>query len=236
MRPGSVYFVRAMANKSHFTPELFKFLKELKRHNDRDWFLKNKKRFEETVRNPFLQFIADLGPLLHGISPSFTADPRPSGGSLFRIYRDVRFSSDKSPYKTHVAAQFTHVEGTKGSNVPGFYLHLEPEGSFAAGGVWHPAAPTLMKIRTAIVKHPDDWRAVRRAKINIEGERLSRPPRGFDPEHPFIEDLKLKDFVTSATFTDKEVCSPRFIIDFAAKCSKMTPLLKFLATSLELDW
>jgi uncharacterized protein (TIGR02453 family) len=225
-----------MPNKQHFSPELFKFLKELRANNNREWFAVNKQRFESVARDPFLQFIADFAPRLHGISSSFVADPRPSGGSLFRIYRDIRFSEDKSPYKTHIAAQFRHADAGKDVHTPGFYLHVEPGGCFVAAGLWHPDPPTVTKIRTAIVERPGDWKAVRRSKLKVEGDRLSRPPRGFDPDHEFIEDLKLKDFVNSMTFTDKQVISPGFLTDFAAGCKSMTPLMKFLTKSLELEW
>ena len=225
-----------MATTQHFSPRLFKFLKELRANNDRDWFAANKQRFESDVRDPFLRFIADFAPLLHGISPSFVADPRPSGGSLFRIYRDIRFSQNKSPYKTHMAARFPHVNSGKEISAPGFYLHVEPGTSFIAAGVWHPDARTLMRIRTAIAERPDEWQAVRRSKLPIEGDRLAKPPRGFDPDHRFIEDLKLKDFVTSRTLSEKQVCNPRFILDFAAGCRAMTPLMRFLVEALDLDW
>ena len=236
MTTSALLLCSSMPKTQHFSPDTFKFLKDLKRNNDRDWFTANKQRYESAVRDPFLRFISDFAPLLHGISASFTADPRPSGGSLFRIYRDIRFSKDKSPYKTHVAAQFPHVDASKDVSAPGFYLHIEPGTSFAAAGVWHPDAQTLTRIRTGIVNRPAEWQSVRRSKMKVEGDRLSRPPRGFDPEHPFIEDLKLKDFVASVRFSEKQVCSPRFIMDFAASCKKMTPLLRFLAASLELDW
>src|SRR5215467_1446961 len=112
-------------NNAHFSRDLFKFLKELRENNDREWFTENKQRFESSVRDPFLRFISDFAPLLHGISAYFVADPRPSGGSLFRIYRDIRFSEDKSPYKTHIAAHFRHVASKKGIQAPGFYLHFD---------------------------------------------------------------------------------------------------------------
>jgi uncharacterized protein (TIGR02453 family) len=220
----------------HFSPDLFKFLKDLKRNNDRDWFLANKPRFEAVVRDPFLRFIADFAPLLHGISSNFVANPKPNGGSLFRIHRDIRFSEDKSPYKTHVAANFPHRDAGKDVSAPGFYLHLEPGSCFAAAGVWHPDARTLTKVRTAIVEHPKEWDAVRRNKLKVQGDRLTRPPRGFDPDHRFIEDLKLKDFVYSVTFPEKQVCSPRFLLDFAAECRRMSPLVRFLTAPLGVEW
>jgi uncharacterized protein (TIGR02453 family) len=221
--------------KAHFTPELFKFLKDLRDNNDRDWFAANKHRYESAVRDPFLRFIADFGPLLHSISPAFSADPKPAGGSLFRIHRDVRFSRDKSPYKTHAAARFPHVASGKEAHAPGFYLHLEPGSCFAAAGVWHPDSRTLTRIRTAILKRGDEWvRACR--KVEVEGDRLSRPPKGISPNHPLIEDLKLKDFVASARFSQKQVCSPRFAMYCAARFREMSPLMEFLTGALGFEW
>ena len=227
-----------MTKGQHFSPEFFKFLKDLARNNDRDWFAANKDRFESAVRDPFLRFIADFAAPLGSISPNFRADPKPSGGSLFRIYRDIRFSKDKSPYKTHAAASFPHGDSGKGKEIqaPGFYLHLEPGSCFAAAGLWHPDARTLTMIRTAIVERPKEWQAVRRSKLAIEGERLSKPPRGFDPNHQFVEDLKLKDFVNSMMFSEKQVCSPGFLMEFAAECKKTVPLVRFLTTAVGLDF
>jgi len=222
--------------ESHFSPDLFRFLRELKNNNNREWFAENKQRYEASVRDPFLRFISDLAPMLHGISPRFVADPKPSGGSLFRIYRDIRFSKDKSPYKTHVAASFPHLGARKDFSSAGFYLHLEPRGCFAAAGVWHPDPATLAHVRNAIVESPKEWQAIRRSKLEVHGDRLTRPPKGFDPNHPFIEDLKLKDFVSSATYTDKQVCDPKFILEFANICRKMSPLVRFVTTSLGLEW
>src|ERR1700751_2919089 len=144
---------------SYFSPELFRFLTRLKRNNDRDWFLAHKDEFENNVRQPALQFITDFGGPLSQITPYLMADPRPSRGSLFRIYRDTRFSSDKRPYKTHVAMRFSH----RGKDVhsPGFYLHLETGGCFAASGLWHPEPATLLKVRTAVVGRCEEGRRIR---------------------------------------------------------------------------
>ncbi len=121
----------------YFTPELFQFLRELRRHNDRKWFLQNKERYEIAVRDPFLRLIADLGPLLKKFSPHFLADPSPVGGSMMRICRDLRFSKDKTPYKTSVSAHSGHESAMDGAS-PAFYLHLEPGNSSIGGGVWRP--------------------------------------------------------------------------------------------------
>ena len=114
----------------YFDAQTLAFLRDLKKHNDRAWFAENKDRYEGSVKEPFLQFISDVGPELRKVSTQLVADPRPVGGSMFRIYRDVRFSRDKSPYKTHVGAHFRF--GGKGVHGPGYYLHLEPASCFVA--------------------------------------------------------------------------------------------------------
>ena len=135
-----------MAAEVHFRPEFFRFLRELRENNSRDWFQAQKARYQRDVRDPALRFIGDFAPALKEISPHFRADPRPVGGSLFRIHRDVRFSKDKSPYKTSVGIQFRHEMG-KDAHAPGFYLHLEPENVFLGAGSWRPDGPSLLKIR-----------------------------------------------------------------------------------------
>lgn len=224
------------AAAAHFTPETFKFLRELKRDNSREWFTANKGRYEAHVKAPMLRFIGDFEPFLHTVSDYFVADPRPVGGSMFRIFRDTRFSSDKSPYKTHLAAHFRHSATTKDVHAPGFYLHLEPGGSFAGAGVWRPDSPTLERIRNAIVERPREWATTVKKSPPIEGDVLKRPPRGYDPEHPLIEDLKRKDFVTTVAFKDAEVCAPGFLVAFAKACKTMSPLQAFLTKALGLGW
>jgi uncharacterized protein (TIGR02453 family) len=199
---------------SSFSPELFAFLRDLKRHNRREWFLENKARYEAAVKEPALQFIADFGPPLQKISPEFLAIPKAVGGSLFRIQRDTRFSKDKSPYKTHVGIRFLHRDA-KNVHAPLFYLHLEPRGCFAAIGVWHPEPSTLEKIRQAIVDDPGGYQkatgAARfRKRFEVGGDSLKRPPRGYDPAHPLIEELKRKDFVASCRLDEKDVVRSGF--------------------------
>ena len=223
-----------MAAGSHFSPELFRFLRELAENNSRDWFQANRDRYETTLREPCLRFISDLGPLLRKVSRRVVADPRPSGGSLFRIYRDTRFSKDRSPYKTHAGMYFP-VRGGKDVHTPGFYLHLEPGACFAAAGLWHPDSAALAQVREAIATRPAEWKKAR-VGLSLEAERLRRPPRGYDEDHPFIEDLKRKDFVSSVRLTDREVASPRFLSGFVAECRKMSPLPRFLSAALELPW
>ena len=219
---------------AYFTPELFRFLTRLKRNNKRDWFLAHKDEYETVVRQPALRFITDFAAPLYEITPYLVADPRSSRGSLFRIYRDTRFSSDKRPYKTHLAMRFSH----RGKDVhsPGFYLHLEPGGCFAASGLWHPEPATLLKVREAIVSRPEEWRGVRKLLNWDDASKLSRPPRGFPCDHEFVEDLKLRDLGTAIEFSDAQACSLKFMATFAAACRKMSPLGRFLSSALGLQF
>lgn len=224
----------------HFGPELFDFLRELRENNSRDWFQDNKKRYEHDVKEPLLGFISDFGKKVPKISAHIRADPRPVGGSLFRIYRDVRFSKNKAPYKTHAAAQFRHKRG-KDVHTPGFYLHLEPDQVFAGGGIWHPDSASLKNIRQAMVDCPDDWRKAISGKAfqrdcELQGESLKRPPKGFDAEHPLIEDLKRKDFIAVQSFSEDAALQGDFLNTFVAFCRQTAPLMAFLTSALDVEW
>jgi uncharacterized protein (TIGR02453 family) len=224
------------SSSKSFHPNLFEFLRELKQNNNREWFHANKERYESIVRHPAQQFISDFGPRLGKISEQFSADPRPVGGSLFRIHRDVRFSRDKSPYKTSVGIQFRHKKA-KDVHSPGFYLHLEPGSVFAGIGMWHPDSASLKMIRNAIVNDPRRWKRVLAGKrfsslYELAGDRLKRPPRGYDAEHPLLEDLKRKDFLAVAKLTQKQVTSSGFLDEYAALCRASTPFMKLLCEAV----
>src|SRR5262245_50212653 len=229
-----------MSTEPHFTPALFDFLRELQANNNRDWFLANKTLYEEHAKNPMLRFIADFAEKLRSISPHFTADPRPVGGSLYRIYRDTRFSRDKRPYKTILAAHFRHAAG-KDVPAPGFYLHLEPANCFSGGGLYQPDGETLTKIRKSIVDKADNWTAAVNDERFLEGaelwgEQLKRPPKGFPADHPHAEDLKRKHFVAVTTFDEAEVCAPGFIDRYADACQASAPLMRFLTLAVGQPW
>ena len=222
--------------RRYFGRPFFAFLEELAANNRRDWFQENKERFEEVVKDPALAFISDFGPHLAEVSRHFRADPRPVGGSLFRIYRDVRFSKDKSPYKTHVGIHFRH-ESSKDAHAPGYYLHLGPAGSFAGVGIWRPDAASLQRIRDAIVERPARWRSIFSserftARFAMAGESLQRAPRGYDPEHPLIEDLKRKDFHAGVELGRDEVGATDFLERFARIAADGRPLARFLCEAL----
>ncbi len=225
-----------MAQDAAFSPRLFRFLKDLAANNDRDWFSENRARYESSVKEPALAFIASFAPRLRKISPHFRADARAQGGSLFRIYRDIRFSKDKSPYKTHTGIQFRHEAG-KDAHCPGFYLHLEPGRIFMGAGIWHPDAQTARSIRERIVARPGEWKRATRSKaftetFKLEGDSLKRPPRGFDPSHELMEDLKRKDFIASTKLTQKAVLSPGFLDELTHLCERSSPLMRFLCRAV----
>jgi len=216
---------------SAFPPDLFAFLAELKEHNERDWFNANKDRYETSVVEPALDFIEAFGPRLDAISPHFLADPRRTGGSLFRIYRDTRFSKDKTPYKTTAGLFFRH-ERAKDTAAPGFYLHLAPGDVFAGSGIWHPEPAALKRIRDAIAARPDAWTEATEGQTVI-GHSLKRAPKGFDPDHPLIEHLKRKDFGTLARLSERDVTRPGFVDEYARLCASALPLMRFLGQALD---
>jgi uncharacterized protein (TIGR02453 family) len=225
---------------STITPALFDFLRELKLNNNRQWFEGNKTRYEQVVKQPLLEFITDFGTFLPEISPHYLAIPKATGGSMFRIYRDVRFSKDKSPYKTAAALQFRHEQG-KDVHAPGFYLHLEPGSVFAGCGIWQPDTQTANKIRSTIANRPDNWLAAIQdaafqKTFSLEGESLKQPPRGFDADHPLVEDLKRKDFIGSVELSEQVVCQDDFLTQYVEMCKAASPLMRFLTEALGLAW
>ncbi len=224
----------------YVTRKLFSFFRELKQNNTRAWFQDNKQRYETDVREPLLQFISDFAPSLRRISPYLVCDTSRAGGSLFRIHRDVRFAKDKTPYKTGAGIHFRHAQG-KDVHAPGYYLHLEPGAVFAGAGIWQPDTQTLTGIREAIVANPARWQKItgkkRKLPISLwEGERLKRAPRGFDPDHPLLEDLKRKDFILSTDFTRKAVCAEDFVKLFEQFCRETADFMRLLTEALGLEW
>jgi len=224
----------------HFTPATFAFLTELADNNNREWFRANKSRYDGDVKEPALAFISDFAPHLARISTRFRADPRANGGSLFRIYRDTRFSKDKRPYKTHTGIHFRH-EAAKDAHAPGFYLHLQPGQVFAGAGIWRPGGPTLRSIREAIDEDPDAWLRASgderfRASFELTGDSLIRAPKGFSVDHPLIEDLRRKDFIGGARLDESTVLSHDFPARFAALCHDAAPFQRWLCGAIGVPW
>ncbi len=226
--------------KVYFTPALFRFLRDLKRHNDRHWFVARKALYERDVREPLLRFIADIAEPLGHISPAVLADPRPVGGSMFRIYRDTRFARDKTPYKTHAAAHFRHRAG-RDVHAPGFYLHLEPANVFFGAGLWHPDPETLARIRAGIVENAALWTKITTSRAFVaacywDGEVAKRVPSGIDPNHPLLADLKRKDFTVLVDVPERDALRPDFPQRFLRFCRAVSGLNEFLARALGLPW
>ena len=220
-----------------FPKDFFAFFKELKAHNERAWFEANKQRYRDSVQAPMSQFIEAMAPRLAKVSKHFVADPRTNGGSMFRIYRDVRFSKDKRPYKENAACHFRHALA-KDVHAPGFYMHFSADEVYYGGGMYMPEPPALAKIRDAIVKKPAAWKAVKADKgfVKMYGtlggdHALTRPPRGYDPNHPLIEDIKKKSFFAMRESTVKAVQSAKFVDEVAEAFKAATPLMKFLCAA-----
>jgi uncharacterized protein (TIGR02453 family) len=224
----------------YFTNKAMTFLRKLERNNNRDWFNENKDAYEETVRHPALQFIEEMADDLAKISPHFLAQPKKVGGSLMRVHRDVRFSKDKRPYKTNIGIQFRHELG-KDVHAPGFYVHVEPGDCFIGVGIWRPDAPSLGKIRDVIAETPNKWKTATGNKtfnkhFKLSGESLSRPPRGYDKNHPLVEDLKRKDFIAIAAIDNKQVLDSSFKRLVVNRFKAADNYMNFLCNALNLQY
>lgn len=217
-------------------PSTFKFLKDLKKNNNRPWFDKNRNQYETAK--------SDFQSLVEGIITAIAEFDAPIGNltpkeCIFRITRDIRFSKDKSPYKINMAAYFNI--GGKKSNGAGYYLHFEPGKSIVAGGIWMPLSPDLAKIRQEIDYSFTDWKSLINnssfKKMFIEGvksnETLIRPPKGYDENNPAIEYLKMKSFIVTRPFTDLEILERGFKNNVAKTFKAMKPLIDFLNTSID---
>lgn len=223
-----------------FHPQAIQFLDELASHNNRDWFAKHKHRYEADVLEPALQFISSMQEPLSRVSPHFHAIPKRVGGSLMRIYRDTRFSQDKTPYKTNVGIHFRH-EKCKDVHAPGFYVHISPEECFVGCGIWHPDSKSLAKIRKTINKDPAGWKRASRGKafrkqFKVVGDSLKRPPKGFTAEHPLIDDLKRKDFIVLAELDLDELFDKSLVRTVTSRCKTAKPYVKFLCEALRLKF
>lgn len=220
-----------------FPANTLKFLKKLKRNNNREWFNKNKGDYESYFLAPALAFIEAMQAPLLKISECFTAVPKKSGGSLMRIYRDTRFSKEKTPYKTNIGIHFRHTQG-KDVHAPGYYVHIEPGEVFLGVGIWRPETKALAGIRQLIDEEPAAWKKASagkafRDRFELAGESLKRPPRGYDNEHPWIVDLKRKDFIGVQSLADGDIEQASFVKQVADSFKKATPFMKFLCQAID---
>jgi uncharacterized protein (TIGR02453 family) len=186
---------------AHLRPEGLTFLRNLTRHNDREWFTPRKAVFEAELKEPMLAIIRKVTDAMAGFAPGFV---RPAEKCLFRIYRDTRFSADKKPYKTHVAAWWAH-QGLEKTSGAGFYFHISAKEVVIAAGAYMPEKDQLAAIRHWLVDHHAEFRkllrkpAVRKAFSEFEGNALTRPPKGFPKEHPALDLIQCRQWGLSAT-------------------------------------
>lgn len=223
-----------------FSKSTFDFLRELSVNNNRNWFEQNKARYESAVREPALDFIEAMAPTLEKFAPSFRAEARKTGGSLMRVYRDTRFARDKTPYKTNIGIQFRHMLG-KDVHAPGFYLHIAADECFFGAGSWHPESAVLGKFRDHVANHPERWFSIRddkkfRARWELRGESLTRPPRGYDARHPAIEDIKRKDFLCLSPVSAAEVTGTGIFKLAGRRFAETEPFMRFLCEALDLTY
>ena len=167
-------------------------------------------------------------------------DPRGQGGSMFRIYRDTRYANDKTPYKTWSGARLFH-ERARQVDAPSFYLHFQQGDCFVGGGKWHPEPESVKRIRDFIANNPAAWKKATRSKsftshFTLGGASLVRPPRGFEPEHELIEDLKRKDFVAMEGFADSIAISAELRPLLVDRFKRVAPLVDYLCASLDLEF
>ena len=218
-----------------FPPEGITFLRRLKRNNRREWFQQHKDEYEQHVRLPMQSLISALQLHFRSFAPEYDLNPK---RSMFRIYRDVRFSRNKDPYKTHVAAHFVLRGKPKGVEGSGYYLHVEPGEIYLGGGIYMPDGDQLKRIRRQIAEQQDEFiiivknRDFRRLFGTIEGDRLQRIPPGYPADHPMAEWLKLKQFFVGLSWPEKKCYSRSFVDDAARVFERATPFVKFLNEAL----
>ena len=215
---------------SPFTRKTLAFLRALKRNNDREWFRARKADDEQHVREPMLTLLQQLARDLPAFAPELVSDPRVS---LFRIYRDTRFSSDKRPLKTNVAAHFPSRKFRKGEGA-GLYVEIAPQWVWMGGGIYMPSSSELNAIRATIADDHRRFRRVvtapafRRAVGELSGEQLTRVPRGYLNDHPAAEYLRHRQFIGGREYPADFAMSPRFYSELLAVFRGITPLVGFL--------
>jgi len=223
-----------------FSRKTIAFLKELDKNNNKVWFDQNRQRYEDEVRTPALNYIESMDQHMAKISPHFIVSAKKVGGSLMRVHKDIRFSKDKTPYKTNVGIHFKHARG-KDVHAPGFYVHVEPGSVFLGAGIWRPESSTLKNVRTLIDEYPAEWKKIvkkvtGKGEFEFGGESLKRPPKGFQAEHPLIEDLKRKDMIVVSNLKVSSVYAKDFEKQTAKLFKMAAPLVQFICEADDLEF
>jgi uncharacterized protein (TIGR02453 family) len=228
----------------YFDSDSLAFFRGLAKHNAKPWFEAHREDYEQHVRAPLTALVNEMDSRFSEFAPEFVGDPK---RSIFRINRDIRFSSDKSPYKTHAAAWFFHGDGSSKvgreahGGGAGFYFHLEPGKSILGGGCWMPPRPALQKFRVAIAGDPRAFEKIvlapkiQRDLGGLDDESmLKRAPRGYEEDHPAAKWLKYQSFTVGRRLTDAEVTGGRLTAILQGQYEAILPLVRWLNTTLGL--
>lgn len=213
-----------------FSKDIFRFFRELKANNTREWFLENKDRYEANIREPMLRLLSDLSNRLLAVDTEIDLDPQKA---LYRIYRDVRFSTDKSPYKTHIAAAFT-FRGYNRKTDAAFYFHIMPEETGVGGGLYNPSGIQLKRLRAAIADNPKELRKIVTEKSfakyfrELYGDTLTRVPQGYEKDHPAADLLKHKQFLAWADLPPTSVFGFGFADELIERFRVLLPFIRYL--------
>ncbi|MGC2694741.1 MAG: DUF2461 domain-containing protein, partial [Candidatus Angelobacter sp.] len=213
-----------------FSSDALSFLRSLKRNNRREWFQPRKEKYEALIKAPMLEFIASLNEEFARFAPAYITPPEKA---VYRIYRDTRFSPDKTPYKTHIAAIFPRSSAVKREGAV-FYLHFTEKELLAFGGVWGPDRDELLAYRTLLQEHYQEFQAIladkklKRLTGALEGEQLSRMPKGFPVDHPAEGLLRRKQWYLEARLDIKLLTTPKLVTGLAARFAAMAPMVEFL--------
>ena len=216
-----------------FPPEALEFFRSLARHNNRDWFTPRKPVFEERVKQPMRQLVEALNRDLQGFAPEYVTDP---DKAIYRIYRDTRFSPDKTPYKEHIAASF-HRRGPEAHGFGGYYVAVSHKEVAVGGGVYAPTPEVLLAIRHHVAERHEDLRrilraaAVRRLLGELHGEQLTRVPKGFPCDHPAADLLRFKRFILYVTLPAELATTPQLYGEVLKRFRAAAPFLRFLTSS-----
>jgi uncharacterized protein (TIGR02453 family) len=219
----------------YFRPEALAFLRNLARHNDRAWFQPRKETFDAQLRQPMLAIVRKITDAMLDFAP---AHIRPAEKSLFRIYRDTRFSNDKRPYKTHVAAWWAH-QGLGKTSGAGYYFHVSPKEVIVAAGAWMPEKEQLAAIRHWLLDHHVEFKKllhnpkVRKTFTEFEGNALTRPPKGFPSDHPALDLIQCRQWGLSATLPTETALQPDIAALLIRHFRLAAPIVDALNTPLQ---
>ena len=214
-----------------FPGEGIAFLRALKKHNDREWFTPRKSTFEDTVRKPMIELVSAIHGEMLRFAPDYVGEP---AKCVYRIYRDTRFSKDKTPYKTYVSALLLRNNFDKYQGSAAYYFAVSPENIEVAGGIYTPDRDVLLAVRQHVAEKHREFRAtyetpkVRKLLGELSGESLTRVPKGFDASHPAADLIRHKQYLLDVSIDAKLAATPKLFGEIVARLEAMTPFIEFL--------